>query len=177
MRTKYRILLIVAPAVFVLDQLTKWAVARSIPVGARVPVIPGFFDLSHYYNPGAAFGMFGGLGADFRVPFFYIISAIATLLLVVFFVRLGERERLMPVALALVLGGIAGNLVDRIRFGEVLDFLSVHIGDRVLEWDLFGRHFSVLLEWPAFNVADSAITVAMVLIVYSALFGKGAEGR
>jgi signal peptidase II len=175
MKVKYRILIAVAPAIFLFDQLSKWAVASGIELGSRVPVIPGFFDLAHFRNPGAAFGMMARLPDSFRVPFFYAVSALAVVLLIYFYLKLDAAERLLPLALSLVLGGIAGNVLDRIRFGAVIDFLSFHIGDVVVEGTLLGRHFSVPMEWPAFNVADAAITVAMFLLLYSALFQKRRE--
>ena len=171
MKIKYRILLITTPLVFVLDQLTKAAITAWLPIGTRIPVIPDFFDIVHFRNSGAAFGIFSGMHDDIRGPFFYGIAVAATILLAFLYRSLHERECLMPLALSLVFGGIAGNILDRIRFGSVVDFLSVHIGDRVMQGELFGRHFLVQLEWPAFNVADSAITVAMILILIAAFRG------
>jgi len=172
MKFKYRALIAITPIVFILDQLTKLAAVHWIAAGERVAVIPGFFDLSHYYNRGAAFGMFAGTAESFRVPFFYAVSVLAVILLTTFIIKLDTRERLMPVALSLVLGGIAGNILDRIRIGAVIDFLSFHIGDIVLSFNIFGKHIDLPLDWPAFNIADSAITIAMILIIYSALFVK-----
>jgi signal peptidase II len=170
MKTKYRLLLIIVPAVFVLDQLTKFATVRWIEFGQRLPAIPGFFDLVYFRNTGAAFGLLSGTDAGFRIPFFYIVAVLAIFLLVLFFRSIRENEKLMPIALSLVFGGIAGNIVDRIRLGYVVDFLSFHIGNAVLDFSAMGRHFHIDLEWPAFNIADSAITVAMVLLAYSAIF-------
>ena len=175
MKVKYRILAALAPAVFVVDQLSKLAVATRIELGSRVNVIPGFFDLTHFHNQGAAFGMLSGMPDYFRIPFFYAVSALAVVLLSYFFRKLGDREHLMAVALSLVLGGIAGNVLDRIRLGAVIDFLSFRIGHVVVDKTLFGKRFLMPLEWPAFNVADSAITVAMFLLIYSALFQKRRE--
>lgn len=175
MKVKYRILIAVAPAIFLVDQLSKLAVASGIELGSRIPVIPGFFDLSHFRNPGAAFGMLAGLPDSFRDPFFYAVSVLAVIFLVYFYLRLGATERVLPLALSLILGGIAGNVTDRLRFGSVTDFFSFHIGDVVIEGDILNWHFSVPLEWPAFNVADAAITVAMFLLFYSALFQKRKE--
>jgi signal peptidase II len=172
MKFKYKALILIAPIVFVLDQLTKLAVVRWIPAGERIQVLPGFFDLSHYYNKGAAFGMFAGSAESFRIPFFYAVSILAAILLIIFVIKLDVRERLMPIALSLVLGGIAGNTLDRIRIGAVIDFLSFHVGEAVINFTIFGKHINLPLDWPAFNIADSAITVAMVLIIYSTLFCK-----
>ncbi len=169
MKTKYKILIAIVPAIFLLDQATKLLIIKTMELGARVPVIPGFFDIVNYRNTGAAFGLFSGMVDHVRIPFFYIIALVAVVLMSLLYRSLEEDERLMPIALSLVLGGIAGNMMDRIRLGSVVDFLSFHVGDDVLDFTLAGRHISLPLEWPAFNVADSAITVAMILIFIAAL--------
>ncbi|MFH0800117.1 MAG: signal peptidase II [Pseudomonadota bacterium] len=175
MKTKYKLLLIIAPAVFILDQVTKFAVSASLEAGSRYPVIAGFFDLVHFQNTGAAFGLFSEVGASFRVPFFYAVAVAAVVLLAMFYRTLGEDERLLPVALALVFGGIAGNVMDRLRLGAVTDFLSFHIGDRSLDFALLGIQRHIGLEWPAFNVADSAITIAMLFLLCSAFSRRGVK--
>lgn len=175
MKFKYKILLTVPPAVLVLDQLTKIAVFSWVEFGSRYPVIDGFFDLVHFRNTGAAFGLLSGMPDGFRVPFFYIVAAIAAVLLALFYRSINDRDVLMSVALSLVFGGIAGNILDRIRLGSVVDFLSFHLDGRVWEFSFLGRAFSVPLEWPAFNVADSAITVAMFLLAYVAIFRSKEE--
>ena len=164
MTFKVKQLLTITPVVLVLDQLTKWLVVEQLMIGERIPVISGFFDLVHFRNTGAAFGMFSGLASTYRVPFFYIIAVIAVVVLSLYFRSLGPDRRLESVALSLIFGGVAGNIVDRVRYGEVVDFLSFHLGQRML--------FHIPLEWPAFNVADSAITVSMILLVISTLRGK-----
>ncbi len=160
MQFKYKCLLTIAPLIFILDQFTKYLVAKNIAFGRSVEVVPGFFDIVHYTNSGAAFGFLAKADAGWKTPFFYIISVAALVGVAVYIVKMPATERLMAVILSLIVGGIFGNGIDRVRFGEVTDFLSVHIGDKVL--------WGVRLEWPAFNVADSAITVAMVLLVVSA---------
>jgi signal peptidase II len=115
-----------------------------------VPVIPGFFHLTYVRNPGAAFGLFAGQAASFRKPFFLVVTLVA-LGAILFAVRkLPDGRRWTLASLALVFGGAAGNLVDRLRWGEVVDFL-----------DVFWRSH----HWPAFNVADSAITVGIVMLL------------
>lgn len=171
MKFKYKILLAVAPAVFVLDQITKLAVLKWIELGDRIPVIPGFFDLVHFRNTGAAFGILSDAHHSFRIPFFYIVAVVATVVLAFFYRSLPDREKLMPWAFSLVFAGIAGNIVDRIFLGSVVDFLSFHVGNAALDFTLFGAARHIPLEWPAFNVADSAITVAMALLVWSAIRG------
>ena len=167
MNFKYKALLTIAPAIFILDQLTKWLVVKNIQLYTAVPVIPGYFDLVHYKNPGAAFGMLANLGESFRQPFFYAVTVVAMVIFVIFFVKLPKQARILPVAISLVFGGIAGNILDRIRFGMVTDFLSFHIQDKVWDWNVGSWHVHVPLNWPAFNVADSAITIAMFLLVIS----------
>ncbi len=169
MKTKYKILAITVPSVFLLDQITKWMITSSLAVGQRVAVIPGFFDIVHFRNTGAAFGLFSGLPDDWRIPFFYIVALVATAALAFMYRALRADERVLPFALSLVFGGIAGNVLDRLRLSEVIDFLSFHIGDKSLEGVVFGHRYYVALEWPAFNVADMAITMAVVLIIISAI--------
>ena len=153
---KYKILLILAPAVFFLDQFTKYLVLQHIGFGDVIPIISGYFDLVHVRNAGAAFGLLSSLGDSFRNPFFYGISVIAIFVLASLFKNLDENNRFFPVLLSLIFGGVLGNLTDRIRFGNVVDFLSFHIQDKIL--------WGISLEWPSFNVADSAITVSMVFL-------------
>lgn len=173
MKTKHKLLLIITPTVIALDQASKVVVEHSMSIGDRIPIIPGFFDLVHLRNTGAAFGMLADSASGFRVPFFYIMAVVAIVFIALMYRSLKDHETAMSVALSLVIGGIIGNIADRIRLGSVVDFLSFHIGDRVLNFQLFRRAFYMQLEWPAFNIADSAITVAMVLLVYSAIFHKG----
>ncbi len=172
MSLKYRLLIIIAPLVFILDQLSKLAVLAWIPEGMRIPIIPGFFDLVHFRNLGAAFGLFSTMSASVRVPFFYAVAAVAAIALGFLYRSLPDRDRLLQVSLALIFGGIAGNILDRVRLGSVVDFLSFHLGDHVLDFSIGGWQVQTALEWPAFNIADSAITVAMILLIWSALFEK-----
>jgi len=176
MSFKYKALFIITPLVFIIDQLTKWLVTMYIPFQGSVPVISGYLDLVFFRNPGAAFGMFASFGDDFRKYFFFIVAVIAVIFLAVFFAHLKKEARMLPVAISLVFAGIAGNIMDRIRFGEVTDFISVHIRDVVLDFTIFSRHMHIPLNWPAFNVADSAITVAMFMLVITAFRSDGREG-
>src|SRR3990167_10056096 len=123
---KYRCLLIISPLVFVLDQLTKWMVREHIPLHGSIAVIPGYFDLVHVMNTGAAFGMFAGQHAGWRTPFFLGLSIVALVGIGYLLRAVPPRERLFPMVLSLVVGGILGNGLDRIRPSAVVDFLSVH---------------------------------------------------
>lgn len=168
MSFKYKALLIIAPVVFILDQLTKWLVVKYIPLNGGISVIPGYFDLVHFQNKGAAFGMLAAAGEQFRLYFFYVIALVALIILITFFVRFSKETRLLPVAISLVFGGMAGNTLDRIRLGAVTDFLSLHIRDAAIDWKFLGWRLHIPLDWPAFNVADSAITIAMFFLIIAA---------
>ena len=174
MKYKYKVLIILAPVLFVVDQLTKLIILWRVPFGDRISVIPGYFDIIHFRNTGAAFGFLSGASDSFRVPFFYIIAVVAAVLLGFYYRSLKDDERLMPVGLSFVFGGIAGNMLDRIRLGSVVDFLSFHIKDEILNFSLLGRAYEITLEWPAFNVADMAITFAMFILIFKMLTSKEA---
>jgi signal peptidase II len=145
----------VAAVVFVADQATKVLVRRTIDPGDSIPVLDGFVDIVHARNPGAAFSFLADAPAWFRGPFFLVITIIAVIVLLYVIGRLPREDRLMRVALGGVLGGALGNLVDRLMYGEVTDFVDVH----------WRTH-----HWPAFNVADSSITLAVIAVVAQALF-------
>jgi signal peptidase II len=139
---------------YVLDQLTKHWVLRSIsPYDARI-VVPDFFNLVNVTNTGAAFGSFTGNNA-----FFVMISVIALVVVTVLLVRRRRSDPWRDVSLAFLLAGILGNLTDRLLYGHVIDFL------------LFNLHVRYADPWPAFNVADSCISIAVVLFIIHS-FGK-----
>jgi len=132
-----------ALAVIILDQISKAVISGTLRVHDSIPVIEGFFSLVHVRNRGMAFGLMNRSHPDAAFWFLVGASCIAIGLLFFWFFRLKERDTRMIWGLSLILGGAAGNLIDRLRFREVVDFL-----------DLFwGRY-----HWPAFNVADAAIT-------------------
>lgn len=164
MPAKYKILGCVASAVFFLDQLTKYFVLKTLARGEFIPIISGYLDLVHVRNPGAAFGMLSGLPAGIRDPFFYLVTFVAVIILIYAFRRMNAVNRFYIIPLSLISGGVMGNFVDRVRFGNVVDFVSVHIRDKII--------WNISLEWPAFNVADAAITVSMVWIMIHILRGR-----
>jgi len=147
----------IAGAVLALDQATKAWVLSAFTLYESVPVVEGWFHLTYVRNPGAAFGLFSGRAAAFRVPFFLTVTAVALVVIALVARRLPVGRRWTLAALALVFGGAVGNLIDRVRWGEVVDFLDV---------------FWKAHHWPAFNVADAAISVGMVLLLGEELFGK-----
>lgn len=139
--------------VLVLDQITKLWVVQRFRVGERVEVIPGWFDFTLVYNPGAAFS-FLAAADGWQRWFFIAIGLAASAFMLWLLIRHGS-QRLFGVALALILGGAIGNVIDRLFRGEVVDFLLAHWQDR---W-----------YFPAFNIADSAITVGAVLLIVDEL--------
>jgi len=154
-------LLLLSVLVVVADRVTKWLAATRIVIGNNVIVIPHVFAISHVENPGAAFSLFNDSSSPARVRWLLLIfSLLAAVAVLVALVKLGRRLTATTVALALILGGALGNAWDRLRFGYVIDFLEVHI---------------IHYHWPDFNVADSAIVVGGILLVFDALFnGKDA---
>ena len=149
MNKKYIPFGVTAALVLLFDQATKIYIDASMPLHDSFSVIPGFFSITHVRNPGAAFGFLAGASPLFRNVFFVGVT-MAAILLILHYVRTSKaEERLLTLSLSLILSGAVGNLIDRIRFGEVIDFLDVYIGSH---------------HWPAFNVADSAISVGAVIL-------------
>ncbi|HVO30944.1 MAG TPA: signal peptidase II [bacterium] len=170
---RYRVLAVVATLVVVADQgVKRWVVHFFHGAeGARRTVIAGFFDLVLAHNPGAAWSMFADLKPDaLRVAMFVGISVAASVVVVMFAHKARPEQKLLIWALALVLGGALGNLVDRVVFGTVVDFIEVY---SYAGWLSHVPAFSCSPGWgcrfPAFNVADSAITVGTALLILSSL--------
>ena len=149
-------------AIFVTDQLTKSAVSSWLPYGGASPVIDGFFSLVHVRNTGMAFSLFADAAPWFRETLLPAAQLMIILAVAVIFRTVGEAARLSRLALVLVLGGAAGNFCDRMLHGYVTDFLDFYVGS---------------YHWPAFNVADSAITVGAALLLLEALLGRPAAGE
>lgn len=151
---------LVAGAVLAADQLSKLAIRRLLEPYQVVPVIDSFFHITHVRNSGGAFSLFAGANDAFRVPFFLGASLVAIAALVYFLRHLPAEERWPIFALAGILGGALGNLADRLTLGQVTDFLDFH-------WR--GYH------WPAFNVADSFITVGVAILLVHSVVSPGRE--
>ena len=147
-------------AVVVLDQLTKAWVQRSIGVHESRPVIDGFLSLTHGRNPGIAFGVLSEGRLPFQALALTLLGLVAVVALSVYAWRVPPVHRLRLVALSLVIGGAVGNLIDRIRYGSVVDFIHVY----------WRTH-----QWPDFNVADSAISVGVTLLILEGLFSPRGE--
>ncbi len=157
LNNKYIFLIGIAALVVILDQTTKLLVVDGIPAYGSIVVIPGFFDLTHIYNTGGAFGFLAGKSSLFRHLFFLTASAVAMGMIVYFYLKTPREFLFLRGGLALILGGAVGNVIDRIRLGKVVDFLDLYIKD---------------LHWPAFNIADSAISVGILIFIYHLLFKK-----
>jgi len=151
--SRYRLLLIVSAVLLVLDQATKLYIDSCFALYESVPVFENFFHITYVRNKGAAFGIFADSAV--RIPFFISVSTAAAIGILWYYRRLREGQSLLRWALALIFSGAVGNLIDRIRFGEVIDFLDVH-------WYQY--------HWPAFNIADSAITVGVGLLLLDLWF-------
>ncbi len=147
-------------AVVVLDQLTKALVVRSIGLHDYMPLVDGLASLSHVRNHGAAFGLLSDWNLPYQSLLLSVMSLAALGAIAAYFLRLPASARLPRTALALVLGGAVGNVVDRLRLGYVVDFVHVY-------W----REY----QWPDFNVADSAITVGVALLVIDILSSPETE--
>jgi|SRR6185369_8579347 len=147
MKAKYLILALTAPVVLVADQLTKLYIDRTMKLYQSNPVIDGLFSITYLRNKGAAFSFLSD--ASWRLPFFLLATAVAVIAIIAAFCKLKDEQRFAAFSLSLILSGAVGNLIDRVRMGEVIDFLDVY-------WKTH--------HWPAFNVADSAICVGVALL-------------
>ncbi|MBW4056434.1 MAG: lipoprotein signal peptidase [Proteobacteria bacterium] len=147
MKPRYTLFIAISIVGILIDQITKTVIDRTMQQFESIPIIVNFFNLTYVRNKGAAFSFLSN--ASWRLPFFITISFIAALVILIAFHRLRDDQRLAHVSLAMIFSGAVGNLIDRIRLGEVIDFLDVH-------WYLH--------HWPAFNVADSLICVGVFLL-------------
>ena len=143
-----------AAVIIALDQITKSAVMARFSLHETLEIIPGLFNLVYVMNPGAAFGFLADASPTFRYIFFIGVTILAAGLIVYYLVKSNPRNLMLAGSLTLIFGGAVGNLIDRIRFGAVVDFLDVYLGAS---------------HWPAFNVADSAITCGAILMIWEML--------
>lgn len=146
--------------ILVVDQFTKWLVARELDLHEYRPLVEGLLSLSHVRNRGAAFGILSDADLPYQSILFAGLSLVALLAIAVYAWRLPATAWLPQLALALILGGALGNLIDRLRLGYVIDFVHVYWRDH---------------QWPDFNAADSAITIGVTLLVLDILRSPHAE--
>ena len=159
MAPKYRVGLIVFTVCLVLDQFTKWLVASNLSYADKIPVIEGFFYLTHVRNPGAAFSLFADGDPQVRMYFFVSVTCVAVMIIASFFRQLAPGDRLSALALGSILGGAIGNLIDRLVHKEVIDFLHFKL------WSSY--------SWPDFNLADSFIVVGVGILILEMLASEG----
>ena len=152
---KYHFL--IAILVIVLDRMSKWLVAGSITLHDSIPVLPGFFRLTHVQNSGAAFGLFAESSSEWKVAILVLFSILALAVVSALLWKNSHSMTTTGVGLALILGGAVGNLWDRLLTGHVVDFFDFYLGS---------------YHWPAFNVADSAIVIGALLLVAEILFAR-----
>ena len=157
---KYRRLGWIAGSIIIGDQITKWIILDRLDLYHAITVVPGFFNITHVQNPGGAFGFLAQQSPLVRGIVFLLMSFLAVCLIFWLYRKTPSTHRLLAVGFALIFGGAIGNLIDRVRFGRVVDFLDFYIG---------GWH------WPAFNVADSAITVGITIFLLHVVLGRMPE--
>jgi signal peptidase II len=161
---KYIRLAIISGLVVVVDQLTKALILKLLPVyrfpGDGITVISGFFSIIHVRNQGGAFGFMADQSPSVRAVLFFFVSFAAICMVFYFYKNTPRQQPVLAVGFALIFGGAIGNMIDRIRFRNVIDFLDIYIGD---------------LHWPTFNIADSAITIGVVIFIFHLLFRNPLE--
>lgn len=160
MKNRYTLFALIASAGLLLDQLTKLYVDARMGLYQSIPVLDNFFHITYVRNKGAAFSFLSH--ASWRLPFFIGVSLLASIVILIAYRRLAEEQRLAQVSLAMIFSGAVGNLIDRVRLGEVIDFLDAH----------WYRH-----HWPAFNVADSLICVGVFLLALDMLVEEKRQRR
>lgn len=157
MKSHLKLFLPLVAGVLLLDQASKVAVSTSLKMHEVRPIVHGFLNLTRVHNTGAAFGLLAGQASAMRTIFFLGVSVVAMGVVLWMIFRLSQNQKVELLALSLIFGGALGNVIDRSRLGEVVDFV-----------DVYYRTY----HWPAFNVADSAITIGVMLLLYCLVFVK-----
>lgn len=143
--------------VVILDLITKAYIATTMLLHESFVIVEGLFNITYVRNPGAAFGFLAGASPGFRSIFFLLVTIVVIVMILYYIGKSKTEEVLETFALSLIISGALGNLIDRVRFGEVIDFIDLYIGAH---------------HWPAFNVADSAISIGAVIMVLNLLIHK-----
>ena len=157
---RFPYLLLVA-ATLLLDRWTKVLIQKRFDLNESVSVIDGFFNITYVRNTGVAFGIFSSISSPAKSVLLSVFTAFAAVIVVTYSVRSPARNRLLQVALGLILGGALGNLYDRLAYGYVVDFLEFYAGS---------------YHWPSFNIADSAISIGVALLAFEIIRSE-APGR
>jgi signal peptidase II len=150
----------IALGVVIVDQLTKLWIMNEFALHEEQTIIPGFFNLVYVTNTGAAFGFLAGSRTWMRQAFFVTVAVVALVVIVLAYGHLKRQSKIFIYSLGLIGGGAIGNLIDRLRYGSVVDFLDFYVGTH---------------HWPAFNAADSAITVGVALFMLGTLLQHKSE--
>ncbi|MHB8054767.1 MAG: signal peptidase II [Candidatus Aminicenantales bacterium] len=145
----------IAALIILLDQAVKALVVKKIPFYGTVEIIPGFLDLTHIHNKGAILGLFNRSGAPWTPILLLVLNAVALILVIFYFSKTTDKERVARLALAMIVGGALGNVVDRLLRGSVIDFIDMHAGK---------------LHWPTYNLADACISIGAILLIFSVVF-------
>jgi signal peptidase II len=151
---------IVAGTVLIVDQISKWYIRQFLPLYGSIPIVDSFFHITHVRNSGGAFSLLADAHPALRLPFFVIATTVAVGVLIHFLRQLPPGERLLTFALSGILGGAVGNFIDRVTAGYVTDFFDAH-------WRQY--------HWPAFNVADSFISIGVTILIAHSLFASHRE--
>lgn len=148
---------ILAGVLVALDQLTKYLIVLAIPLNTGIPIISGLLNLVHVDNTGGAFSIFAGSGSPWRQYIFIGLAIVVIAAISFAYMKAGKKDNWSRIAYVLIAGGACGNLIDRIRLGKVIDFVDVYVG----KW-----------HWPAFNVADAALSTGAVMLLISLIRKK-----
>jgi signal peptidase II len=157
MSAKGLIIFIVAGLTIVLDQVSKLVILKYLSVYQTITVIPGFFNITRVHNPGGAFGFLAGKSHEVRITLFILVSLLAAGFILYLYIKTPRKHPFLLAGLALIFGGALGNLIDRFRYGAVVDFLDIYVKT---------------LHWPAFNLADSAISIGMAVLLFYIIVKK-----
>ncbi len=150
-------LVLISGFIVIADQITKYIIKINFALYDNIIVIKNFFNITHILNPGGAFGFFATSSPEIRKFIFLFVSSFVALFILWFYKKCAENFIFLSYGLALIFGGAIGNLIDRFMYGKVIDFLDFYIGS---------------LHWPAFNIADSAISIGMGILIYHIIFKK-----
>ena len=160
LNNKYLYLMLITAAVVLADQVTKALILENLPLYNSRTIIPGLFDITHIQNPGGAFGFLAGSGPAVRKLVFFFATLMALGLVFWFYIKTPFTHRFLATGFAMIFGGAVGNLIDRVRLGKVVDFLDFYLGK---------------YHWPAFNIADSAISAGIGIFILHLVLKKMPE--
>jgi len=161
LKNKYIKLAVIAGLVVLCDQITKAIILDRFTLYQSMVVLPGIFNLTYTLNPGGAFGFLAGYSPVWRHALFIVAASLATGLVLYFYINTPKSKPLLAFGLALIFGGAIGNLIDRVRLGKVIDFLDFYIKD---------------MHWPVFNIADSAVSIGVVIFIYHLIIKEKGSG-